>query len=90
MELDKVDYKKELKELDKQTDRIKTAYIKGIVKLDEFDKELKQIDFQKKTLAKEKNVDEELKVTDQMKWVGLMNNFKLQAKEIVLAKLIYI
>ena len=26
------DYKKEIKELDKQLDRIKTAYIKGVVK----------------------------------------------------------
>lgn len=50
MELDKVDYKKELKELDKQTDRIKMAYIKGIVKIDEFEKDLKHIDYQKNKL----------------------------------------
>ena len=50
MELDKTDYNKELKELDKQTDRIKSAYIKGGVKLDDFDKELKHIDYQKKTI----------------------------------------
>ena len=34
----------ELKELDKEKDRIKTAYIKGIVKLDKFDNELKKIE----------------------------------------------
>ena len=33
----------ELKELDKEKDRIKIAYIKSIVKIDEFDNELKQI-----------------------------------------------
>lgn len=50
MELDKTDYKKELKELDKQTDRIKSAYIKGIVKMNDFEKELKHIDYQRKVI----------------------------------------
>ena len=45
-----IDYSKELKECDKQIDRIKTAYIKGIVKIDAFDKELKQIEYKKETL----------------------------------------
>ena len=40
-------------------------------------------------LAEEKNVDEHLKATNQLKWVGLMNNFKSQAEEIVLSELIY-
>ena len=34
-------------------------------------------------------VTEELKATDQMKWVGLMNNCKAQAEEVILAELIY-
>ena len=46
------DYKKEIKELDKQLDRIKTAYIKGIVKLEDFDKEIKHIEYQKADLVK--------------------------------------
>lgn len=50
MELDKVDYQKQLKELDKEVDRIKAAYIKGIVKMDSFDNELKQIEFKRKEL----------------------------------------
>lgn len=53
LELDKVDYKKELKELDKEKDRIKTAYVKGVVKLDEFDNELKQIEYKKELLEKQ-------------------------------------
>lgn len=46
------DYKKEIKELDKQLDRIKTAYIKGVVKLEDFDKEIKHIGYQKSDLEK--------------------------------------
>lgn len=57
LEYEKVDYKKEIKELDKEKDRIKTAYIKGIVKLDEFDNELKQIEFKKRNLIqKQKDI----------------------------------
>lgn len=39
--------------------------------------------------SKEK-VDEDLKIKDQMKWVGLMNNFKNIAEEIVCKEIIYI
>ena len=46
------DYTKELKELDKQMDRIKTAYIKGVMKLEDFDKEIKHIDYRKLELEK--------------------------------------
>lgn len=34
-------------------------------------------------------ITEELKATDQMKWVGLMNNVRSSAEEIVLKELIY-
>ena len=46
------DYKKEIKELDKQLDRIKTAYIKCVVKLEDFDKEIEHIGYQKSDLEK--------------------------------------
>lgn len=39
-------------------------------------------------LAKEAGATEELKATDPMKWVGLMNTCKAQAEEILLAELI--
>ena len=52
-DFDSKEYKKELKELDKEKDRIKTAYIKGIVKLDEFDNELKQIEYKRQVLEKQ-------------------------------------
>ena len=35
-------------------------------------------------------ITEELKATDQMKWVGLMNNVKSVAEEIVLKALIFV
>ena len=41
-------------------------------------------------MAKENNVDEELKRTDQLKWVGLMNNLKNAAEEIVFNEIIYV
>lgn len=40
-------------------------------------------------LAKVENVNENLKQNNQMEWVGLMNNFKNQAEEMVLHELIY-
>lgn len=40
-------------------------------------------------LAKVENVNENLKQNNQMEWVGLMNNFKNQAEEIVFNELIY-
>ena len=54
LDFEKVDFDKEIRELDKQTDRIKTAYIKGVVSLDIFDNELKQIDFKRNDLLKKK------------------------------------
>lgn len=35
-------------------------------------------------------ITEELKNADQMKWVGLMNNMKSSAEEIVLKELVYV
>ena len=35
-------------------------------------------------------ITEELKATDQMKWVGLMNNVRSLAEEMVLKELIYV
>ena len=40
-------------------------------------------------MAQAEGVTEELKATDQMKWVGLMNNFRASAEEQILQDLIY-
>lgn len=43
-----------------------------------------------KSLKAQSNLTEEMKNTNQLYWVGMMNNFKNQAEEIVLKELIYI
>jgi len=43
-----------------------------------------------KSLKEQSNLTEEMKSTDQLYWVGMMNNFKNQAEEIVLKELIYV
>lgn len=40
-------------------------------------------------MAKQEGVPEQLKVQDQMLWVGKMNNIRARAEEIVLAELVY-
>lgn len=49
-----------------------------------------RFEFLMKQLAKKENITEELKATDQLKWVGLMNNIKHSAEEIILKELIYV
>lgn len=48
-----------------------------------------RMDILMQQLMKAAGVTEELKVADQMKWVGLVNNCKAQAEEIILHELIY-
>lgn len=43
-----------------------------------------------KSLKEQSNLSEEMKNTDQLYWVGMVNNFKNQAEEIVLKELIYV
>ena len=40
-------------------------------------------------MAQTEGVTEEMKATDQMKWAGLMNNFRAAAEEQILEELIY-
>ena len=42
-----------------------------------------------KRMAKKQGVTETLKMQDQMKWVGLMNNIKASVEEIVLKEIVY-
>src|SRR5659263_382377 len=48
-----------------------------------------QIDLIMGQMVKAQGVTESLKASDQMKWVGLMNNIKHSAEETVLKELIY-
>ena len=40
-------------------------------------------------MAAEQGVNESLKASDQMKWVGLMNGIRASAEEVVLTELVY-
>ncbi len=40
-------------------------------------------------IAKQEGITEQLKAKDMMKWVGLMNNIRSCAKEVVMKDLIY-
>ena len=43
-----------------------------------------------KQMAEKQGVTEQLKASDQMKWIGLMNNIRSAAEEVVLNDLIYV
>ena len=49
-----------------------------------------QVEMLMKQMAEKKGVTEESKVQDQMKWVGLMNNIKASAEEIILKNMVYV
>ena len=48
------------------------------------------LDYLMPHLAREAGATEALKAADPMKWVGLMNNCKARAEEIVMHELIYV
>ena len=58
--------------------------------LNQIDREPReQVEMLMKRMAKKQGVTETLKLQDQMKWVGLMNNIKASAEEIVLKEIVY-
>lgn len=48
-----------------------------------------QVESLMKQMTEKQGVTEQLKMQDQMKWVGLMNNIKVCAEEIVLKEIVY-
>ena len=50
----------------------------------------KRIDIIIEQLKQQNNLTEEMKNTDQLYWVSMMNNFKSIAEEIILNELIYV
>ena len=75
----------------------RSAYYTGMLLSGRLDAHLEKIDRQATEMverltaqmAREQGVTEELKASDQMKWVGLMNNIQAAAEEAALAELIY-
>ena len=49
-----------------------------------------QVETLMEQMTEKQGVTEELKAQDQMKWVGLMNNIKVSAEEIILKNMIYV
>ena len=59
--------------------------------LNQIDQEARErVEMLMKQMAEKQGVTEELKLRNQMKWVGLMNNIKTRAEEIVLKNLVYV
>lgn len=48
-----------------------------------------RMDFLISAMAKQENVTEALKASNQMEWVGRMNNIRSRAEEIILHELVY-
>ena len=58
--------------------------------LEEVDRQAEEMLFQiVDQMARTEGVTEQLKATDQMAWVGTMNNIRERAEEVVYEKLIY-
>lgn len=58
--------------------------------LDEMDEQANQmLEFLMKQVAVQQGITEQLKVNEQMAWVGAMNNIRCCADEIVLSEIIY-
>ena len=59
--------------------------------LNQIDQEAReQVEMLMEQMVEKQGVTEELKVQDQMKWVGLMNNIKVSAEEIILKNMVYV
>lgn len=58
--------------------------------LEEVDRQAEEMLFQLvDQMARAEGVTEQIKVTDQMAWVGAMNSIRARAEEVVYAELIY-
>ena len=59
--------------------------------LNQIDQEVReQVETLMEQMIEKQGVTEELKAQDQMKWVGLMNNIKVSAEEIILKNMVYV
>ena len=59
--------------------------------LNQIDQEVtEQVEVLMKQMAEKQGVNENLKRQDQMKWVRLMNNVKVNAEEMVMREIIYV
>ena len=58
--------------------------------LNDFDVEASErVEYLIESIKRRQGITEQLKEKDQMKWVGMMNNIKNAAEEMVLEELVY-
>ena len=81
-------YLKEHKKADYTIMFMEGTLRKHIVDIDIQAKE--RVEILMKQMLEKNPIDESLKDTDPLKWVGLMNNYKYSAEEIIFKELIYI
>ncbi len=73
------------------------ALYTGMMLSDRLNRHLEEVDKAANTMlenlmskmAQEQGVTEDLKASNPMRWVGLMNNIKASAEEVVLKELVY-
>ncbi len=59
--------------------------------LEQIDREATEtVERMTKQMAKEQGANEQMKRTDQMRWVGVMNSLRVSAEEIVIRELLYV
>lgn len=80
-------YLKENKKAEYIVLNMKGELKKHLMEIDNLAKE--RVEFLIKQQAERQNVNEKLKENDQLKWVGMMNNIKNSAEEIVINELIF-
>ena len=83
----RLQYLKENKKMDYQMMLMKDTLTEHLEEIEKTSQERLQSIMNQMMI--ELNINEELKATNQMEWVGLMNNIKNLAEETILRELIY-
>ena len=83
----KLEYLKKYKNADYTIMLMEETLRKHIIDIDKQAKA--RYDALMKQMLEKNPIDESLKDTDPLKWVGLMNNYKYSAEEIIYSELIY-
>ena len=84
----RLDYLKNYKKSEFELMKVKCILRKHIVEIDLQAKE--KVKLLINQFKENENISEDLKNTNPLEWVGLMNNIKNKAEEIVLNELIYV
>lgn len=83
----RLEYLKQYKKVDYSIMLMDGTLRKHIIDTDKISN--KRFDILMKQMLDKNPIDESLKDTDPLKWVGLMNNYKYSAEKIIYSELIY-